>query len=675
MTAGEPTISSGPDASSSDHHAGDRSSRTAASWRLDAGVVAHNEERNLAAAVRSLFAQQLPAGAAWNRLWLVVSGCTDRTEEIARSLAAEDPRINVLREADRGGKARAIGRVLDHAAGDGLVLLNADARAAPGAVAALIDAAGQAPSGAPFAVMGRPRPRTSDAPRPLGALLELMWDVHHDFHDFLARSRHGGTHLSDELLLLSLPFPCALPADVVNDGSYFGVWLAQHGGRLLYAPTAEVETEAPLSLGDHFSQRRRIHFGNFAVADRLGAFPSTVFDQAVHEPGSVLRLLGARARRHPHRFLALATLDALAWWLARWDRLPPARSYVQWPRIRGPPPGEQGQASAGFARDPLGDRLVRLSVLDREFRTQTPVDDLLRLLPEGAPSTAGGLLEWIDRWREQGTPGHGLETGGTEHAVREGERHDRGARYLSQAQRLVDGPLAPTKRWIRCIGVTGSTAYGAPEAGDDLDLFVVARRGFLWWFLAYALVAGRIARLRRSTSQDAVPCFNRLLDEDRAADEFSRPQGLLFAREALAMRPLWGESYYRRLLARARWMEPLWPRLYRERSAPVVGSPEPAPSRSWKLLNGLVMPWLAAFLQLQGVRRNGRFARQGRADRSFRTTTSLSRFVLSSDRFEQIRAIYEGPVVAPAAQEGPPAPLPRGLGTGSPNSNPMSLLR
>ena len=121
---------------------------------LSAGIVAHNEERNVERAVRSLLDQNLPSGVRWKNLWIVASGCTDRTVEVANRLAEKDPRVRVITEPDRMGKAHALQEVFRRAEGDAVVLLNSDAQAEPGAVGELVRVGLAQPT--PFAVMGRP---------------------------------------------------------------------------------------------------------------------------------------------------------------------------------------------------------------------------------------------------------------------------------------------------------------------------------------------------------------------------------------------------------------------------------------------------------------------------------------------------------------------------------------
>ncbi|HUI38952.1 MAG TPA: glycosyltransferase, partial [Thermoplasmata archaeon] len=215
--------------------------------RLTAGVVAYNEELSLEGALHSLLTQELPPGASWDAVWVVASGCTDGTVEVARRVMAGDARVHLVVEEERRGKTRAMQQVFEKATGDALVLLNADARAEAGAIASLLEVA---PWGAPpWAVMARPVIR-DERTGPWAGAIRSMWEVHNRFHGLL-QEEGGGGHLSDELLLLSLPNHPQLPEGIIGDGSYLGVWLEQNGGRWRYAENARVTIQIPHALKDH----------------------------------------------------------------------------------------------------------------------------------------------------------------------------------------------------------------------------------------------------------------------------------------------------------------------------------------------------------------------------------------------------------------------------------------
>ncbi len=613
---------------------------------LAGGVVAHNEEAHIQRALESLLAQDLPGGVRWGHIWVVASGCTDRTVDIARGVAAHDPRVSVLVEPERTGKARALREIFRRARGHAVVLLNSDAEAAPGAVVELLRSARG--HSTPYAVMARPVVPPGTTGR-WAQLLRLMWDLHHEFHLHLA-SEGGGAHLSDELLLVSLDPHPPLPEGIVNDGSYFGVWLAQNGGRRLYAPGAHVEIAIPTRLTDHLHQRRRIHFGNSQVTTALGRRPSTLAGHARSMPGAVVRVVQRSARRQTQgwrRFVALTALELAAATLSLWDRLPPPKDHVRWQRIRPPAPrtalrppsrGRLSHNARGLTAPPLELRVATLVDVAARFGTGIALPDLISLLPPDGPFTPGDTRGWLE-----GHPGLARLDGDLVLAPRastvgQDQRRTRGEASLRHALGLFNGPLRPTRNWVRCVSVTGSVAYGEPEQEDDLDLFVVVRKGALWWFLGYTYLALRLERWRRGRELEPVACFNFTIEDATAAEELTKRRDFLAARDALSAKPILGTSYYQGLLARCPWMATEIPRLYAVRARP-SDDPDTLPAPILlRVANAVVYPFLATYLQLVGLWRSAHH--RPNETGAFRTVTRFGHVAFVSRRFEVLRSQY-----------------------------------
>jgi Glycosyl transferase family 2 len=630
---------------------------------LDAGIVAFNEEATVGAAIDSLLGQTLPAGVRWGNLWVVTSGCTDRTDQIVSSRAARDPRVRLLSEPDRRGKSHALVQVLEHARGDAVVLLNSDAVAEPGAVTALLqEAHGAAP---PFGVMGRPCvPAGSEGA--LDRTVDLLWAMHHEFHLEL-RADGGGTHLSDELLLVSLPAPPVLREGIINDGAFLGAWLSLHGGTRRYADDARVRIDVPRSAQDHLRQRRRIHVGDRQIAATLGVRPSTFAGLALRSPRralAVARRSLKRSSRAASDLLLLSAGELVASALAAWDWAVPRKDHVRWDRIAraapvpeptpvssAPDPSPPTPLSAGAER-----RLRTLLEIAGQFGTGISLEELCYLLPSGGPEEPAALHRTLADRPDLARLDGGRAFAPGSRPDRLDERQDRAARYREQARELVDRHLRPVQRLLCCLGITGSTAYGEPEPGDDLDLFVVSRPGSQWVFLAYTYLAVRLRFQPRGDRERPVPCLNLVLDETTARREFARPHDLLFAREALSTQMLVGEEYYRRLLGSATWAEAELPRLYRREAVtgplPAV-RPAPAAVRA---LNALLFPGVAAYLQAVGLRRNAAFRRAGRPEAAFRTRTTPGRLAFESMRFQQLAGAMASP---PSPVGAPMAPSPR----------------
>ncbi|MBA4017138.1 MAG: hypothetical protein C0483_08200 [Pirellula sp.] len=110
-----------------------RSAARGARPRVDVLVPAHNEERVLAATLRSVQAQLRPG----DRILVVADNCTDGTADVARTCGAGVAERR--HETDRGkGFALDFGvRQLNAAAGDVVVIVDADCTLGPGALDAL----------------------------------------------------------------------------------------------------------------------------------------------------------------------------------------------------------------------------------------------------------------------------------------------------------------------------------------------------------------------------------------------------------------------------------------------------------------------------------------------------------------------------------------------------------
>jgi hypothetical protein len=299
-------------------------------------------------------------------------------------------------------------------------------------------------------------------------------------------------------------------------------------------------------------------------------------------------------------------------------------------------------------------RVERLLQAANEHATGVPVAELSELLPRGAPSELDSVAEWLSRMAPVTNVVGGVAYLGSPPAPpgAEEDRRERGRRFLRQAHDLLTHVLAPGQSLIQCAAVTGSVAYGEPQAGDDCDLLVVTRRGGLWPFLAFTYLKLRIDPSAYPPSGPPMWCFNYILDEAAAREEFARPRGFLFAREALAARVVTGDRYYRGLLGRTRWLDDEAPRLYdrwRQEGFPAPEPERPAPALV-RAVNVLLFPVLAAYLQAVGLIRNHRLRDQGRSGETFRTVTRLRRMAYETEKFGRLTELFApATVVAPEA--------------------------
>jgi len=286
--------------------------------KCSVGIMAYNEERNIANAIRAVLGQQL-SRAEIVELVVVASGCTDKTTDIVASLARDEPRLRLIVEERRAGKASAINCFIATATAPVLLLVNADNVVGPGTVDALVRRFDDPTVGM---VGGHPVP-VNDDDHFLGFAVHLLWLV----HDQVAR---GAPKLGEVVAFRNvLPF---IPTDTAVDELSIQALVTRLGYRLVYEPAAVVYNRGPATVRDFVRQRRRIFAGHLELARRHGYTASTMsasrvgravlasdevrasWSQPWWTVGAVTLEAGARAlglydyvRRRPHHVWAAVT--------------------------------------------------------------------------------------------------------------------------------------------------------------------------------------------------------------------------------------------------------------------------------------------------------------------------------------------------------------------------------
>lgn len=215
--------------------------------RAALGIMAHNEAVNLHRLLGAL--SSLPAQV--DPILVVSSGSTDGTGSIARSHGARDPRIRVLEEPERKGKAAAINLFLDQLPPEVevCVLVNGDLLPEGDAVPLLLE-----PFADPSVGMTGARPvPTNPATGWIHRVVRFQWDLHHRVA--LRRPKLG------EMVAFRRGVPL-LPEDTAVDEATLESHFAERGLRLVYVPDAVVHNRGPDRLSELLSQRSRIWAGH-----------------------------------------------------------------------------------------------------------------------------------------------------------------------------------------------------------------------------------------------------------------------------------------------------------------------------------------------------------------------------------------------------------------------------
>jgi biofilm PGA synthesis N-glycosyltransferase PgaC len=282
------------------------------------GLMAYNEERNVAAALRSILDQR-GAHVRLHSVTVVASGCTDATVPRAREAAGTDPRVRVLEQRRREGKAAAITAFLASVPDAEMVALaGADTRLPQGSLEALLQ-----PFADPRVGMtgGRPVPVNART-RLLGRVVHLLWEL----HDEIARVEPK----LGELVAFRRVFD-EVPADTAVDEASIEAIVRERGLLLRYAPDAVVEMKGPTTVADFLAQRRRIHAGHLRLRASAGHAVSTMGLRGI------LRAVAARRRRPDRPTLptvaAAVALEGTARFLGALDSRGGARRHRVWRAI------------------------------------------------------------------------------------------------------------------------------------------------------------------------------------------------------------------------------------------------------------------------------------------------------------------------------------------------------
>ena len=235
------------------------------------GIMAYNEEANIGRLLRSVLNQKFTHGHL-KEIFVVASGCTDRTEEIVRDFAKQDKRIKLLIQTQREGKASAINLFLSKASGDIFILESGDTVPAKGTLDKLT-----IPFKDPIVGMTGAHPIPVNLKNTfIGFSVHLMWSLHHKIA--LMTPKLGE-------LVAFRNFVTKIPSDTAVDEASIEAIVRKAGQELRYVPDAVVINKGPENIKDFIKQRRRIAAGHKHLL-REQEYEVSTFD-----PKKVLKIL------------------------------------------------------------------------------------------------------------------------------------------------------------------------------------------------------------------------------------------------------------------------------------------------------------------------------------------------------------------------------------------------
>ena len=217
-------------------------------YRISVGVMAYNEEKLIAKCLNALQKQKLQSGTI-EEIIVVSSGSTDQTNRIVKEFAAKDPRIRLIEQPRRLGKASAINSFLQQASGDIVIVESADTIAGEDAVEYLIRPFKNKEIG-----MTGAHPVPVNKPtRFVGYCVQKLWDLH---HRMATEQPKCGEMVAFRNIITRIPKYTAV------DEAAIEAIISKAGLKLAYVPEAIVYNKGPETIRDFFKQRRRIASGH-----------------------------------------------------------------------------------------------------------------------------------------------------------------------------------------------------------------------------------------------------------------------------------------------------------------------------------------------------------------------------------------------------------------------------
>ena len=233
------------------------------------GLFAHNEEANIGFCISAILAQRLDR-VRIVEIAVVASGCTDRTTEIAASFQDRDPRVRLLIQERREGKASAVNLFLEHTGAPICIIESADTILDPEAIEHLV-----LPFADPAVGMTGARPVPLNEPRGFtGRLVNFNWAL---THALSLRSPRLG-----ECVAYRRIFDSIAPDTAVEE-AYVEALIRRAGHEIRYVPKAIVRNRAPESVRTYLLQSRRYTTGHLDLKHRLGYSVSSM------KPGRIVR--------------------------------------------------------------------------------------------------------------------------------------------------------------------------------------------------------------------------------------------------------------------------------------------------------------------------------------------------------------------------------------------------
>lgn len=270
-------------------------------------VPAYNESSNIERLMLSLL-EQVTEHAHIVEIFVVASGCTDDTAEIAKRVAKGRPGIFVHVQDKRDGKVAALNAYLRRRdpRASLIVLCSADLLVEPDVVEKIVRYMEEHPT---VGMVGtRPVPSNDDRDM-VGKMVHVLWELHH-------RVAEKSPKMGELVAFRASLVEAVSELSVVDEASVEDI-IRSKGFELAYLGDAIVTNHGPETLREYFEQRRRIARGHYWLAFAFGYDVATLHPKSFL--GTVVDLFMEEPPSRKAALVAAATTEVFARALGFWD--------------------------------------------------------------------------------------------------------------------------------------------------------------------------------------------------------------------------------------------------------------------------------------------------------------------------------------------------------------------
>lgn len=220
------------------------------------GICVYNEGKNIGKLLEMLLSQKTN-NVRISEIYVISSGSTDNTNSIVKNYAKIDPRVKLISQENREGKASAINLFLGIASSEVLVLQSGDTLPKEDTIEKLVE---------PFVdpaigMTGGHSIPVNDRKTFLGFTVQLQWELLHQLS--LVNPRFGELIAFRNILK-------SIPKDTAMDEAYIEFAMRKHGLKLKYSENALLYNRGPEDIGEFLNQRRRNYAGHLSLKKNTG---------------------------------------------------------------------------------------------------------------------------------------------------------------------------------------------------------------------------------------------------------------------------------------------------------------------------------------------------------------------------------------------------------------------